>query len=127
MTNSGVFIVTKNSTLIRRQTSPKLEELEFGVDAMIVRRDGRTAKRPIPKRFEPLLATLQAIILGQPDLIGNYYQSDLELSSNGWSVVLTTASNRKETLKLSGCGALLQELKLTASGDQDRLIRFIAP
>ena len=121
---SGVFLVTDDKTVLRRQVVPKREELEIGPDWITVRRNGTKEQRPIPKKIQPLLRLLRAIVLGGQKKIDTALVGALEIDDYGWRLPVSPQLGQTQQIILVGCGAELLGIDLIISNTQSRTIRF---
>ena len=121
---SGVFLVTDDETVLRRQVVPKHEELEIGPDWITVRRNGTNEQRPIPKKIQPLLRQLRAIVLGEQQNRNTAFVGALEIDNDGWRLPVSPQPGQIQQIILVGCGAKLLGIDFIISNTQSRTIRF---
>ena len=123
--NSGILLVSENGVLIKRQNQPAFEELEIGPENIVVRNQTKQERYPIPKRLAAYLSVLRAVILETPDQIDPRFTKTFEIQSNRWTATITAPTGRKETIALSGCGQVLETLRIGTRSGQQRQLRFL--
>jgi len=122
--NVGSYVLTLNDKLLRRQSSPQVEEMEIGLNTIIIRRNGKTVTRTIPNRMKPFFDLLQAAILDRPLMADDALQHQLQVIPTGWRADITLRAKNKGMITFTGCGRVLHSIGLNLSKGQERTIRF---
>jgi hypothetical protein len=122
--NVGSYVLTSDDKLLRRQSSPQVEEMEIGRDTITIRRNGKTVAREIPNRMKPFFDLLQAAILDHPLTTQDTLQHQLQVTPNGWRADITLPAKNKGMISFAGCGKVLHSIGLKLHKGQERTIRF---
>lgn len=124
--NGGVFELTQNNSLLRRQTTPKAEEMTIGEEHITIRRDGKEITRAIPARMSAFFTVLQAAVFNQGISQLPPLPHRIRSTSQGWVTRISLQGNGGGSIVFSGCGDILQAIDLEMAGNQSRQIRFLA-
>ena len=125
--NTGVFEVSRDNLLLRRQITPKAEQMTIGAKTITITRKGHRTTRAIPPRMATFFSVLQAAVFNTdlPQL--HELPHRLSADAAGWIAQVSLRKNRGGTITFSGCGAVLRSIDLKMAGNQDRQIRFLTP
>ncbi len=126
VTAAGTFRIADDGTLIRAQEYPEPEIAEIGRDTIRLRDDLEEEANlvPIPEDIEPMLATVRALVVGEPGRILETYSVALLPHEEGWQVVvdLGNATGALTHLAVIGCGETLSAVELDLSDGGRRRI-----
>jgi hypothetical protein len=122
--NVGNFVLTSDNKLLRRQNTPQIEEMEIGLETIIIRRNGSEVSQKIPNRMKPFFVLLRAAILDQPLLQQDNMQHWLQVTQTGWNAEIAFHAKGNGKITFSGCGTILKSIGLKLRNGQERMIRF---
>ncbi|WP_375697692.1 hypothetical protein [Pseudophaeobacter sp. TrK17] len=124
--NGGVFVLTRDKSLVRRQITPKAEEMTIGPKTITILRDGTEITRAIPKRMHAFFTVLQAAVFNQGISELPPLPHKITSTSTGWTARISLRKNGGGSIVFSGCGETLQAIDLEMAGNQNRQIRFVS-
>ncbi|MFC4217312.1 hypothetical protein ACFP4H_22835 [Pseudophaeobacter arcticus] len=124
--NSGVFVLTRDKFLLRRQTMPKAEEMMIGPKTITIQRDGTEITRAIPKRMNGFFTVLQAAVFNQGISELPPLPHRITSTTTGWTARISLRQSGGGSIVFSGCGEVLQAIDLEMAGNQNRQIRFLS-
>lgn len=124
--NGGVFVLTRDKFLLRRQTTPKVEEMTIGPKTITIQRDGTEITRAIPKRMNAFFTVLQAAVFNQGISDLPPLPHKITSTSTGWIARISLRQSGGGSIVFSGCGDVLQAIDLEMAGNQNRQIKFLS-
>ena len=127
VTAAGTFHMADDGTLIRAQEYPEREIAEIGRNTIRLRSDPDAEANlvPIPEDIEPMLATVRALVAGEPRSILETYSVELLPHEGGWQVVVDSDNPMGALTHLAviGCGETLRAVELDlADGGRRRIV-----